>query len=300
MRHKTAEIDGALDPELDRLSRRALLGRATATVGAATLAPLAGADPAQSSRALDDPNLERQSIAFHSDGHGHPKEISAFLASPRSSSRRGGVIVIHEIFGLTDHIKDVACRLAQAGYDAIAPDLFTREGSPPPLSGGFEPLMKFATAIPDAQVLADLKAAMKHLRALPNSNHKVGCVGFCWGGRMSMLLDADAHNLDAAVAYYGRVSGATTENQPQNPIDVVEKMHAPLLGHFGAEDQSIPPAEANKLRDALARHRKTAEIYVYEHAGHAFNNDTREGFRPEAAQLAWQRTLDWFEHFLKS
>jgi carboxymethylenebutenolidase len=250
-----------------------------------------------------DPDLDKSSISYSQsisvNGKNTNVNFKGFLARPKGDNRRGGVIVIHEIFGLTDHIKDVACRFAQAGYDALAPDLFTREGTPPPLSGGFEPLREFVGKVPDSQILGDLQGAIAYLRRLPTSNGKVGSVGFCWGGRISMLLDAAAPDLNAAVAYYGRISGNPTPNQPTHPIDVVEEMHAPLLGHFGAEDAGIPPAEADKLRDALKAHDKVAEIYVYEHAGHAFNNDTREHYRPEAAKLALQRTLDGFARYLK-
>ena len=138
----------------------------------------------------------------------------------------------------------------------------------------------------------------KMLKSLPQSNKKVGIVGFCYGGRVSMILDGYVPELNAAVAYYGRISGNKTEGQPAQPIDLAEKMKAPLLGHFGAQDNGIPPSEAEKLQDALKQHNKAAEIYVYEGAGHAFNNDTRESYRPEVAKLAWQRTLDWFKKYL--
>jgi carboxymethylenebutenolidase len=209
------------------------------------------------------------------------------------------VIVVHEIFGLTDHIRDVACRLAQAGYTGLAVDLFTREGSPPPMSGGFGPMMEFVGKILDRQIFADLGAGMRSLRSRPDANGKVGIVGFCWGGRVSMLFDGAAPHLNAAVAYYGRVSGAKTENQPEHPIDAAAHMHCPLLCHFGEKDTSIPPSEAEKLRDALKAHHKTAEVFVYEGAGHAFNNDTREAYVPAAAKLAWGRTLDWYAKYLR-
>ncbi|HEV2472327.1 MAG TPA: dienelactone hydrolase family protein [Chthonomonadales bacterium] len=287
-----SSTDPALDPDLDRLSRRDLLGRASAAV---VCTSAVSQQPAV--RALEDTSIEKEEVTYPSQGGGGTeRRIQAFLAVPKTAGKRGSVIVIHEIFGLTDHIKDVTCRLAQAGFTALGVNLFTREGAPPPTSGGFAPLMQFVSAIPDRQILDDLKAAMAYLRAL--SNGKVGVVGFCWGGRISMLLDASAPDLNAAVAYYGRISGEKTANQPAFPIDVVAQMRAPLLGHFGAQDTGIPPAEANKLREALKAHHKTAEIFEYQDAGHAFNNDTRESYRPAAAHLAWQRTLDWFRKYL--
>lgn len=247
----------------------------------------------------DDENFAKSELTYPSQIGDKTADIKAFLAAPTSDEKRGAVIVIHEIFGLTDHIKAVACRLAQAGYSALAVDCFTREGPPPPLSGGFEPLRAFVSKIPDSQIMDDLKAAMTFLRARTDSNGKVGSVGFCWGGRISMLLDGHAPDLNAAVAYYGRISGQPSETQPAHPMDLVEKMHAPLLGHFGEKDTGIPPAEANKLRDALKAHNKIGEIYVYEGAGHAFNNDTRESYNEQAATLAWKRTLDWYMRYLR-
>lgn len=299
------DIDPALDPTLDQLTRRRFLGRVGAGAAGAVAASALGAgadaqDDAKPKHALEDDSLDKQDVTFPAKAHdGATTAVKGFLAQPKSDAKRGSVIVIHEIFGLTDHIKEVACRLAQAGYTALAPDLFTREGTPPPMSAGFAPLMQFVGAIPDSRILGDLKAAIHYLREQPASNKKVGSVGFCWGGRISMLLDGDASDLNAAVAYYGRISGDKTEKQPAHPIDMVAKMHAPLLGHFGAEDQSIPPAEANKLKDALKQHGKKGEVHVYEGAGHAFNNDTRESYRPEASKLAWKRTLDWFHTYLK-
>jgi carboxymethylenebutenolidase len=291
----SADPDPALNPALDALNRRRFLARAGALTATAATMLSSDVDAAKPRHALDDPHLNREPITYPAkDG----AAIKAFLATPKSDHKRAGVLVIHEIFGLNDHIRDVACRLAQAGYTALAPDLFSREGTPPPLTGGFGPVMQFVSAIPDSQLMSDLESAMAFLRARPDSNGKVGVVGFCWGGRVSMLLDGNAPDLNAAVAYYGRISGDTSPNQPANPIDLVSKMKAPLLGHFGAEDTGIPPSEAAKLRDALREHQTPFEIDVYEGAGHAFNNDTRESYRPEAAKLAWKRTLDWFARYL--
>jgi carboxymethylenebutenolidase len=228
-----------------------------------------------------------------------PTEVKGFLAQPEHGAKRGSILVVHEVFGLTDHIRDVARRLAEAGFTALAPDLLTREGEPPELrDGNFQPLREFIAAIPDRQILGDLKAAAATLRGLPESNQKVGLVGFCWGGRVSMLSAAELPELDACVAYYGRITGDKTENQPAYPLDLADRMNVPLLGHFGAEDQSIPVSDAEKLRDALQQHGKTAEFYIYENAGHAFNNDARPSYRAEAATLAWTRTLAWFEKYL--
>jgi carboxymethylenebutenolidase len=251
-------------------------------------------------RALDDPDIHREDVTYLSHGTGAAVPVQAFLATPTTEGKRGAVLVIHEIFGLTDHIKDVACRLAQAGYDALAVNMFTREGEPPSLSGGFEPLRAFVGSIPDSQIMSDLDAGAAYLQSRPGSNGKVGIVGFCWGGRVSMLFAAQARHLDAAVAYYGRINSAPTENQPASPMDLAEKMHAPLMGHFGGEDQGIPESDVHALQSTLEQYGKTAEIYVYPGAGHAFNNDTRPSYHAETAAVAWQRTLEWFRKYLAS
>ena len=159
-------------------------------------------------------------------------------------------------------------------------------------------MMEFVGKIPDSQLVGDLEALCIYLKQHPHSNKKVGIVGFCWGGRVSMITNGVSDKVDASVAYYGRVSGAKTVNQPAHPFDLAAKMHAPLLAHFGAKDQSIPPSEANKLREALLNAHKVSEVFVYEKAGHAFNNDTRESYEPESAKLAWSRTLAWFKKYL--
>ena len=287
--------DPALDPALDQLSRRTLLTRIGAGA-AGTFAAALGAET--TAEAEPKPEIVRSDIAFESKHSDATAQVKAFLASPKTNHKRGGVIVVHEIFGLTDHIKSVAVRLAEAGYDAIAVDFFTNSGPLPDYKTDFKPLAEYVGKIPDSQIVSDTAGAAKTLRALPHSNGKVGIIGFCWGGRISMLYDAAAPDLNAAVAYYGRISGEKTANQPEYPIDVAAKMNAPLLGAFGAEDKGIPPTEVKKLEDALKAAHKTAELHEYEKAGHAFNNDTRESYRPEAAKLAWKRTLDWYHKYL--
>ena len=286
--------DPALDPALDQLSRRTLLTR----IGAGAASTLAASLGAETADAAPKPEIIRSDVTFDSKHDDATANVKAFLASPKTNHKRGGVIVVHEIFGLTDHIKSVAARLAEAGYDAIAVDFFSNAGQLPDIKGDFKPLMEYVTKIPDAQIMQDAEGAMKYLRGLPHSNGKVGIVGFCWGGRVSMLFDADAPDLNAAVAYYGRISGEKTANQPIYPIDVADKMTAPLLGAFGAEDKGIPPSEVDKLRVALKMAHKTADLHEYEKAGHAFNNDTRESYRADAAKLAWKRTLDWYKKYL--
>jgi carboxymethylenebutenolidase len=291
------EIDPALDPALDQLSRRKFVKRVGASAAAATA--LAAGACAQENKpgALADSALMQEEVTFKSGG----KDIKGFLCRPKTEVKRGSVIVVHEIFGLNPHIKDIACRLGRAGYNGLAVNFFTREGSPPSAEGGFGPVMEWVGKIPDSQIMEDIKSASNYLRERKDSNGKVGIVGFCWGGRVSMLAAANVNELNAAVAYYGRIRLAQkNERQTHGPIDLVETTDVPLLGHFGATDQGIPVADVDAYRESLKKGDKKAEIHVYEGAGHAFNNDTRESFNKDASELAWKRTLAWFEQNLKS
>ena len=225
-------------------------------------------------------------------------KISGLLAQPKSGSNRGSVIVIHEIFGLTEHIQDVACRFALAGYNALAPNLFCRGGDPPSIAGGFGPLMEYARSIPDSQVISDVASCADYLNNLETSNRKTGAVGFCWGGRVCLLAAAQIPHLCASVAYYGRIKGEASENQPKAPLDLVASMTVPLMGHFGEIDGGIPVKDVEELKQKFTEEGRSPEIYIYPEAGHAFNNDTRETFNETAANLAMTRTLQWFEKYL--
>jgi carboxymethylenebutenolidase len=298
--------DPALDPSLDQPTRRSFLKKTAATAAVAAAAPIASSAAPQEKResSLADPSLTKKDVTFKSGD----RDMKAFLIHPGNQEKRGSVIVIHEIFGLNDHIKDVAGRLAQAGYTTLAVNFFTREGDPPaPPGGDFRPLMEFVNKIPDSQVLGDILAAAAYLRALPTSNGKVGDIGFCWGGYYAMLSAAAPEGLsrkgvDAAVAYYGRIrlpENADRTKKPHAPIELADRMVAPLLGHFGEKDGGIPQADANALAESLKKHDKPASIHVYEGAGHAFNNDTREAYHAPSAKQAWERTLAWYAKYLK-
>ena len=291
------DIDPALDPSLDQLSRRRFMERVGTSAAAATAMAAGACAQENKPGALADSALSQEEVTFKSGD----KEIKAFLCRPRAEARRGSVIVVHEIFGLNPHIRDIACRLARAGYNGLAVNFFTREGQPPPLEGGFGPLMEWVGKIPDAQVMADVRAGANYLRSRKDSNGRVGIVGFCWGGRVSMLAAANVNELNAAVAYYGRIRvPQPNERQTHGPIDLVAKTSVPVLGHFGQKDQAIPAADVEAYRDALKKADKTSEIHIYGDAGHAFNNDTRESFHKPTAELAWTRTLEWFGKHLRA
>lgn len=211
----------------------------------------------------------------------------AYLAQPATEGSYPGVIVIHENRGLTDHIKDVARRLAIAGYIALAPDLVSRNGGTAKTSS--DRVAGFFSQTPPDDLIKDLNAGIALLTAMPGiKSNKVGVIGFCFGGAYTLRLAAANPNVAAAIPYYGVT--------PQ-PASQMAQTNAAILGQYGANDQrvngTIPDLERTLL-DAG----KTFEKRVYEGAGHAFNNDTGANFNEAVAVAAWQATLDWFAKYL--
>lgn len=212
---------------------------------------------------------------------------------------RGCVLVIQEVFGVTDHIEDVARRAADAGYHAVAPHLFHRTGSPQLPYDDFSQVMSHMGELTDERILADVDATIAHLSAAGWGAAQTGLVGFCFGGRISFLV-ATARPLGAVVGFYG--GGIVTSRFPQFPplVDRAGDLKAPWLGLFGATDQSIPLDEVEKLRTELdADTPVDHDLVVFEGAGHGFHCDARpDHFNAGAAADAWARTLEWFDRNL--
>ncbi|MBI3992521.1 MAG: dienelactone hydrolase family protein [Candidatus Lambdaproteobacteria bacterium] len=224
--------------------------------------------------------------------------MPVYLAMPEGSARRPAVIVIHEIFGQHEHIRDVARRFAREGFIAAAPELYFRDGGVKHLKD-FPAILEVVRNIPDRQLLDDLGALLTHLKGLPQSNGKVGATGFCWGGGATWLLALDNPGLDAAVTWYGRLTNwGSGPLHPHNPIDLAERLHAPVLGLYGGQDNGIPVADVNAMRDKLKALGKTNEMVIYPDAPHAFHADYRPSYRPEAAKDGWGRCLAWFRKYL--
>lgn len=241
-------------------------------------------------------SMQGETTQFESDG----ATIPAYLALPDGKGPFPAVIVIHEIWGLVEHIKDVTRRLAGQGYAAIAPDLYTREGGPP-TSGDLQVFRKFLGEVPDRQIVGDLEAAFKYLQSHPAiQKERIGIIGFCMGGFYALFASAQIPGLRAAVDFYGRlVYPELNEKKPVSPIDRAKDIRCPIQFHFGEADPSIPLDQVARLKEILEAHGKTFELYTYPDAPHAFFNDTRDSYRPAAAQLAWQRSLEFFAQHLK-
>lgn len=226
--------------------------------------------------------------------------IPLYEARPAAAGRHPVVIIIHEIFGLHEHQRDVARRFAREGYVALAPDLFAREGVAQ--LNDFARVREVVGRISDRQVLQDLEAVTTFVRQQPYARaDRVGATGFCWGGRITWLLAATDQNLSAAVAWYGRiVSPQKDDLHPKDPLDLAAEVACPVLGLYGEADTGIPVADVRKMEAALKEAGKTAEFVVYPGAPHAFFADYRPSYRPEPAKDAWQRALAWFARYLKA
>ncbi|MEL2241678.1 dienelactone hydrolase family protein [Leclercia adecarboxylata] len=220
--------------------------------------------------------------------HARPKEAEGPLPI---------VIVIQEIFGVHEHIRDLCRRLALEGYLAVAPELYFRQGDPNEYSDIPTLFSNLVSKVPDAQVLADLDHVANWAARNGGDPHRLLATGFCWGGRINWLYAAHNPQLKAAVAWYGKLVGEKTLNSPKHPVDIATDLNAPVLGLYGAEDTGIPLDTVETMRHALRAANATAEIVVYPGAGHAFNADYRPSYHEESAKDGWQRMLAWFRQY---
>ena len=221
------------------------------------------------------------------------------LYEARPDEPRAAVVVIQEVFGVNDHIEDVTRRAADAGFHAVAPHLFHRTGSPKLPYDDFSKVMPHMQELTDERILGDVDCALKHLTEAGWGTPQIGLVGFCFGGRIS-LLAATARPLGAAVGFYG--GGIVTSRFPQFPslVERVADLKAPWLGLFGAQDQSIPLEDVDRLQTELGANTPVEhDVVVYEDAGHGFHCDAREGhYHEQSAKDAWGRMLEWFNRHL--
>jgi len=222
--------------------------------------------------------------------------MPAYRAMPASGSNFPVILVVQEIFGVHEHIKDVCRRFAKEGYFAIAPELYARHGDVSKMAMQ-DIVSNVVSKVPDEQVMADLDATVAYARTTGKADvAKLGITGFCWGGRITWLYAAHNPNVKAGVAWYGRVVGQPSAMTPKHPIDVVAQINAPVLGLYGGADQGIPNDTVEKMREALKGAGKTtSEIVIYPDTPHAFHADYRPSYRKEAAEDGWKRALAWFK-----
>ena len=214
---------------------------------------------------------------------------------PAKDGKYPVVLVVQEIFGVHEHIKDVCRRFAKEGYLAVAPELYARQGDASKYTDWKQLYAEIVTKVPDAQVMSDLDATVAWAgKSGAGDTSRVGVTGFCWGGRIVWLYAAHSSTLKAGVAWYGRLSGEATPLQPKYPLDLAAQLKAPVLGLYGGQDQGIPLTDVEKMRAALAAARNPSEIIVYPDAGHGFNADYRPSYDAEDAKDGWRRCLGWF------
>ncbi|WP_409075101.1 dienelactone hydrolase family protein [Pantoea sp. C3] len=242
----------------------------------------------------ESPDIQFGETSVPSQGENMP----AFFAKPKGAeSALPVVLVVQEIFGVHEHIRDICRRLALEGYLAVAPELYFREGDPNEYTDIPTLFKELVSKVPDTQVLADLDHAANWAARNGGDIRRMGITGFCWGGRISWLYAAHNPQLRAAVAWYGRVMGDKTMKQQKHPIDIAVDLSAPVLGLYGGQDESIPLESVEQMRQAIHAANAKAEIIVYPEAGHAFNADYRPSYHAESAKDGWARMLAWFKQY---
>lgn len=228
--------------------------------------------------------------------------VPAYYAAPTGKANLPVILVIQEIFGVHEYIADTARRFAKAGYLAIAPELYARQGDPTQYGEMARLMSEVVSKVPDGQVMADLDGAVKWAGANGGNLKKVGITGFCWGGRIAWLYAEQSKNVKAAVAWYGRLVGTPSALTPKHGLDLAAGIKAPVLGLYGRQDGGIPLTTINEMKDALAEAGKkgnvaarASDFVVYPDAGHAFHADYRPSYRKEAAEDGFKRAMAWFK-----
>lgn len=268
-----------------RSALQLMLGAGYAAAAAPVMAQQAIATPAD--------GLSAGAVSFTVDG----AQVHAYRAAPQGRSGLPVVLVVSEIFGVHAYIADICRRLAHAGYLAIAPELFARQGDPGAYGEVAKLMSEIIAKVPDAQVIADLDGAVQWAGAHGGDLRKIAITGFCWGGRITWLYAAHGP-VKAGVAWYGRLVGQASALTPKQPADVAPILKAPVLGLYGEKDGGIPLDTVDKMKAALGAGSpaaKASEFVVYPDAPHAFHADYRPSYRKEAAQDGWSRMLAWFK-----
>jgi carboxymethylenebutenolidase len=289
MEHLEKDFDSLLarTPLSDGLDRRLFLKTAFGTGFAAAALPVA----AQTVIKTDTAGLTAGKVTIEVDG----QEVPVYRAQPEGKKDLPVILVVSEIFGVHEHIADVARRFAKLGYLALAPDLYVRQGDPAKYESIAELMKEVVAKVPDAQVMRDLDACVAWAARNGGNTGKLGITGFCWGGRIVWLYAVHNPQVKAGVAWYGRLVGDKTALTPQHPIDLADRIKAPVLGLYGGKDAGIPVETVEKMKAALAQAGNQSEFVVYPEAGHAFHADYRPSYVESAAKDGWKRCVAWFQ-----
>jgi carboxymethylenebutenolidase len=276
---KTADTSG--------VGRRDFLKVALGTGFAAAVLPVA----AQTVITTDKAGLDTGT--FHITVNG--QAVPVYRAAPQGKSNLPVVLVISEIFGVHEHIADVARRFAKQGYLALAPDLFVRHGDATKPASIADLIRDIISKTPDAEVMADLDACVAWAGDHGGDVARLAVTGFCWGGRITWLYAAHNPGVKAGVAWYGRLVGDTNSINPRHPVDIAPTLKVPVLGLYGAQDSGIPLESVEKMKEALAKGSSGSDFVVYPNSGHAFNADYRPSYVEADAKDGFARTLAWFK-----
>ena len=278
----------------DGATRRTALKAALGVGYAATAMPIM----AQTAIKTPDAGLITGTPVYEVDNY----PVPFYYAAPAGKKNVPVVLVVQEIFGVHEYIADTCRRFAKAGYLAIAPDLYARQGDAKSYQDVSKLISELVAKVPDAQVMADLDGALQWAAKNGGNVKKVAVTGFCWGGRITWLYAAHNKSIKAGVAWYGRLVGAPSALTPKHPVDIAASLNAPVLGLYGGEDSGIPLTTVNQMKEALAdagrKGNKAAlasEFVVYRDAPHAFHADYRPSYRKAEAADGFARALAWFK-----
>lgn len=223
------------------------------------------------------------------------ENVPAYRAMPAKGGPFPVALVVQEIFGVHEHIKDICRRFAKLGYMAIAPELYARQGDVSKLKT-IDEIRPIVAKVPDAQVMSDLDACVEYATETGKGDvTRLGITGFCWGGRIVWLYAAHSRQLKAGVAWYGRLVGDASDSFPKHPVDVAADLKAPVLGLYAGKDGGIPLDTVEKMREALKKAKVPAEIVVYPEAQHGFHADYRPSYNDADAKDGWNKLQAWFK-----
>jgi len=284
LRDATQEIDSLLPPL--HVDRRGFVKTALSAGFAAAVTPVT----AQTMIVTDAQGLTAGEVKIPAKGG----EMPAYRAMPAGKSGLATVLVVQEIFGVHEHIKDMCRRFAKAGFLAVAPELYARQGDPTKYTEIPKLMSEVVAKVSDAQVMDDLDSTAAWAAKNGGAAGKVGVTGVCWGGRIVWMYAAHSPQIKGGVAWYGVTARAYSAGD-KSPLDVVSQIKAPVLGLYGGADPGIPTDTVEKLRDALKAAGNTkCEFVIYPDTPHGFNADYRPSYRKEAAEDGWKRCLAWF------
>lgn len=272
---------------LDAGNRRTFIKTALGTGFAAAVMPVC----AQTMIKTDTAGLTAGEINVVVNG----VKVPVYRAQPEGKTNLPVILVISEIFGVHEHIADIARRFAKLGYLALAPDLFVRQGNPGSYPTIIELNKEVISKVPDAQVLGDLDACVAWAKDNGGNPDKIGINGFCWGGRVVWLYSNHNPNIKAGVAWYGRIVGDRSALMPQQAIDIAPTLKVPVLGLYGGKDAGIPVATVEQMKEALQKAGNKSEFVVFPNSGHAFNADYRQSYVEADAKEGWKRAVAWFK-----